>query len=88
MKVKETAKITFEVLATLGIDAIVSGVADKYVPKTYGFAGVCQKICTKAASLGVSIIAADALETSLDNMELKAQLVLDAIEDMKDGGSN
>lgn len=64
----------FELVAGIGIDAMITTVANNVIPETYGLIGKAQKICIKCGSVGLSIIATKALEKTIDEY-------LDALEE-------
>ena len=55
----------FCVLASIGVDAILTGVALTVLPATYGLPGFAQKICVKAGTIGMSLVIGDAIDTTI-----------------------
>lgn len=62
MKKSEIALIAYEVVAGVGIDTILTGIAKIAVPTAIGIPGLFQKVCIKAATLGISFVAVDAMD--------------------------
>lgn len=71
------AKIGFCLLASVGVDTVLTGVVATVLPKAYGLPGIAQKLCVKAATIGLSMVAADAIE---DSVEKCVKTVSDAID--------
>ena len=64
----------FEVVAGIGIDTMITTLANKVIPETYGVVGMAQKVCIKAGSIGLSLVATKALGDTIDEY-------LDALEE-------
>ena len=55
-----------EIVAGIGIDQMITTAANNTIPKTYGLFGFTQKVCIKAGSIGLSIVATHALAKTID----------------------
>jgi hypothetical protein len=66
-KVNKLAYIStgFCVLASIGVDAILTGIAATAVPKTFGLPGLAQKVCIKAGTIGLSLVVGDAIDNTI-----------------------
>lgn len=62
----QAAKIGFCLLASVGVDAVLTGVVATVLPTSYGLPGLAQKLCVKAGTIGLSMVAADAIENSVE----------------------
>lgn len=55
-----------EILAGVGIDAMITTAAKTFVPESYGIFGTAQKVCIKFGSIGLSLVATKALSKTID----------------------
>lgn len=55
-----------EVLAGVGIDAMITTAAKTFIPDSYGIFGTAQKVCIKFGSVGLSLVATRALSKTID----------------------
>lgn len=62
----QAAKIGFCLVASVGVDTVLTGIVATVLPKSYGIPGLVQKLCVKAGTLGLSMVAADAIEGSVE----------------------
>lgn len=76
MNVVRVAAKGAEIVAGIGIDQMITTVANNTIPKSYGLCGFAQKVCIKAGSVGLSIVATHALAKTIDEYldELEAEL--------------
>ncbi len=63
IKPLDAALIGFDIVAGSGVDVILTGIAKNVVPSAFGLPGLIQKTCIKAATLGISFIAAEAMDS-------------------------
>lgn len=54
-----------ELIAGAGVDLILTGIAKAVVPPSFGLPGLVQKLCIKTATLGISLVIADAIDNVL-----------------------
>lgn len=70
----------FDVAAGVGVDVILTAIAKNVVPQSFGVPGAIQKVCVKAASIGLSFVASEAMDKVVRDYvkeisdELKAEL--------------
>ena len=67
MSLIKLAKVGFETVAGIGIDTMITTAANKVIPESYGAFGVAQKICIKAGSIGLTLVATKALGDVIDD---------------------
>ena len=77
LKPLEIAEIGFCFISSVGVDTVLTGLASTVLPKTYGFPGLIQKICVKAGTVGLSLVAADAIDNVVGKY---AKLIVEDIE--------
>jgi hypothetical protein len=77
LRKSDIAIITYEIVAGIGIDTILTGIAKATVPAAIGIPGIFQKVCIKAATLGLSFAAVEGIERCAKTC---AKEVLDVIE--------
>jgi hypothetical protein len=66
MNVIRVAAKGAEIVAGIGIDTMITTAAKNTIPETYGVFGTAQKVCVKAGSIGLSMIATRALAHTID----------------------
>ena len=76
----DAALAGFDFVAGIGVDVILTAIAKNVVPPAVGVPGVIQKVCVKAASIGLSCVASEAMDRVIRNYakeiseELQAEL--------------
>lgn len=58
----DIAIIGYSIAAGAGVDVILTGIANAVVPTAFGLPGLVQKVCIKAATIGLSFVAVDAMD--------------------------
>ena len=62
MKPFDAALLGFDIVAGAGVDTILTGIVDAVIPTSYGLPGIIQKVCIKTATIGISVVAAEAMD--------------------------
>ncbi len=67
-------KTGMEIVTGIGVDTMLTTAANTFIPKSYGLCGVFQKVCIKAGSIGLSLVASRAITKAIDEYleEVKA----------------
>jgi hypothetical protein len=59
-------KTGIEIVAGIGVDTMITTAANAVMPKSFGLCGILQKVCVKAGSIGLSLVAGRAITKAID----------------------
>ena len=62
----EMFKVGVDVVAGIGVDAMITTAANLCIPKTYGIFGLAQRFCIKTGSIGLGLVAGRAIAEAID----------------------
>lgn len=74
-------KTGIEIISSVGIDTMITAVANKVLPTSYGLFGAAQKICVKVGSVGLSLVAGRAITKTIDEYLEELKTVTKELED-------